>query len=225
MLARTISAPISRRSAGVRLLTTPSVPTGMNAGVSTTPCAVWSRPRRASPSRATSSNDGTRSRHALTPSAIEHGVAVAVEAVAGGDGVGVGREHPLAAGEGRDQQEQRRARQVEVREERVDRAELVARHDGQIGPAGPGGDGAVRARGRLQRADGRRPHRDHAAGLRGAPAPPPRPSPREPRTAPPPRDARPPVPREPDGRSPDRRAASGGGSRRPAPRARRAARP
>ena len=36
-------------------LTVAAVPTGMNTGVSTNPCAVVSRPRRAAPSRAKTS--------------------------------------------------------------------------------------------------------------------------------------------------------------------------
>ena len=44
-----------RAAAGPSPLTAPSVPTGMKHGVSTTPCAVVSRPRRAEPSRARSS--------------------------------------------------------------------------------------------------------------------------------------------------------------------------
>ena len=43
-------APISSRCCGVSALTAPCVPTGMNAGVSIAPCAVWRIPRRAPPS-------------------------------------------------------------------------------------------------------------------------------------------------------------------------------
>ena len=42
-----ISAPRSSRSRWVTALTAPRVPTGMNAGVCTTPCGVVSSPRRA----------------------------------------------------------------------------------------------------------------------------------------------------------------------------------
>src|SRR5690242_13526605 len=45
-----IEAPAPSNSWGVIPLTAPSVPTGMNAGVSTTPWGVVSRPRRAWPS-------------------------------------------------------------------------------------------------------------------------------------------------------------------------------
>src|SRR5512143_497875 len=47
-----ISAPFSRRSRAVMPFTAPCVPTGMNAGVCTTPCAVVISPRRAAPARA-----------------------------------------------------------------------------------------------------------------------------------------------------------------------------
>ena len=128
------------------------------------PCGVWSRPRRASPSCASSSKDGV-SRATGRPIRDQHGVAVAVEPVAGGDGVRVGVEHPLAPGEGRNQEEQRRAWQVEVREERVDRAEPVSGHDGEVGPAGSRGHAAIRGSHGLEHPDGRRPHRHHAAAL------------------------------------------------------------
>src|SRR5688572_5168221 len=45
-----ISAPISSRSRWSIALTLPCVPTGMNAGVCTTPCGVRNSPRRAPPS-------------------------------------------------------------------------------------------------------------------------------------------------------------------------------
>src|SRR5262249_45619924 len=52
-LARIISAPSSFSCAGVMPLTVACVPTGMNAGVLTVPCAVVRRPQRAGPSPAT----------------------------------------------------------------------------------------------------------------------------------------------------------------------------
>src|SRR5687768_12632910 len=45
-----IDAPASSRSRCRAALTVPCVPTGMKAGVSTTPCGVSKRPRRAAPS-------------------------------------------------------------------------------------------------------------------------------------------------------------------------------
>ena len=43
----TISVPVARTCSGVIPLIVACVPTGMNAGVSTVPCGVLSRPRRA----------------------------------------------------------------------------------------------------------------------------------------------------------------------------------
>src|SRR5262249_19516953 len=51
-----ICAPRSSRSRCVIALTAPRVPTGMKTGVSTTPCAVRSTPRRACPSVWVTSN-------------------------------------------------------------------------------------------------------------------------------------------------------------------------
>src|SRR5216684_5316633 len=47
-----ISAPVAATSSGRIAFTVAAVPTGMKAGVSTIPCAVCIRPRRAAPSRA-----------------------------------------------------------------------------------------------------------------------------------------------------------------------------
>ena len=68
----TIVAPSSCSCAGVTPFTLPCVATGMNAGVSTTPCAVTNRPSRApAGSSRTTANDRTRdcSAGALTRSA------------------------------------------------------------------------------------------------------------------------------------------------------------
>src|SRR5215469_2465552 len=48
-------APVAATPSEVIALTVPAVPTGMNTGVSTAPCAVVRRPRRAAPSRANTS--------------------------------------------------------------------------------------------------------------------------------------------------------------------------
>src|SRR5215210_2056092 len=50
-----MEAPAAASSCDGTPLTAPSVPTGMNAGVSTTPCGVESRPRRAAPQVETTS--------------------------------------------------------------------------------------------------------------------------------------------------------------------------
>ena len=55
------------------------------------------------------------------------------------------RQHALAAGEGAHQHQQRRARQVEVRDQQVDRAKPVAGQDQQPRPAGRRLESPVRA--------------------------------------------------------------------------------
>ena len=55
MLARIMEAPTSATSRGESVLTAPSVPTGMKAGVSTDPCGVKNTPERAAPSVAKTS--------------------------------------------------------------------------------------------------------------------------------------------------------------------------
>ena len=55
-----ICEPTARSSSGSRLLTVPLVPTGMNAGVRTSPWAVRRIPARAAPSVAVTSNADTR---------------------------------------------------------------------------------------------------------------------------------------------------------------------
>ncbi len=50
MLPRTIAAPSARSSSGSTDFTVAFVPTGMKAGVGTSPCAVRRIPARAAPS-------------------------------------------------------------------------------------------------------------------------------------------------------------------------------
>src|SRR5437016_14592466 len=52
-----MSAPAARTSSWCTPLIAPCVPTGMNAGVRTTPCAVLISPARAAPSVAISRNE------------------------------------------------------------------------------------------------------------------------------------------------------------------------
>src|SRR5262245_47760296 len=85
-----------------------------------------------------------------------HGVAVTVEAVSGINRVPICGEDPLAAGKGTDEEEKGGAREVEVREERIDRAEAEARHDDELGAVGAWADLPRRVRGALQGAHGRR---------------------------------------------------------------------
>src|SRR3990167_3932951 len=124
-------APAARRSSGERLFTAPRVPTGMNTGVSTAPWGVTRRPQRAAPSVARSLNN-------------ERGVAVGVEAVARADRVSVRLHDQLPPRERADQHEERRARQVEVGQEDVHRAEAEAGRDVEGGLAGERGDAAGR---------------------------------------------------------------------------------
>src|SRR5215475_3195091 len=77
------------------------------------------------------------------------GVAVGIEPVASGDGMGVGALHHLEAGKRRDQHEQCRARQVEIGEHHVDGAEAIARRDKQGGLPMERFDGAVVGAGAL----------------------------------------------------------------------------
>ena len=59
MFPSRIAAPASRTSSGCRLLTLAFVPTGMNAGVGTSPWAVRRMPARAAPSVAVTSKTVT----------------------------------------------------------------------------------------------------------------------------------------------------------------------
>src|SRR5207302_3797617 len=133
-------APSARTSSGVNALTVAWVPTGIKAGVSTGPCAVIRRPRRAPASSAISSNILwlPRLRGRVRVGACdEHAVTEAVKAVALADRLGVGGKHVLAAGEGAHQHQQRALGQMEVGQHGVHHAELVAGKDEKAGPALP----------------------------------------------------------------------------------------
>src|SRR5207248_5559203 len=109
----------------------------MKAGVGTSPCLVRKTTARAAPSVAitvkcviglvTLCHEASKD---------EHGVAEGIEAVALRDRELVQVPGLLDADEGHHEREQRRARQMEVREERVDAPELEARRDEQRSPAG-----------------------------------------------------------------------------------------
>ena len=60
MLPRITSAPSALTSSGIRVLTVPFVPTGMNAGVRISPWVVRITPARAAPSVASSEKQPTR---------------------------------------------------------------------------------------------------------------------------------------------------------------------
>src|SRR5690606_23488379 len=82
----------------------------------------------------------------------EHRIAVRIEAVPFLDRDPVGPHHVLVPAERGDEHEERRAREVEVREESVDGPEPVRRADEEIGPPRSRPHGPVLARDRLQRA-------------------------------------------------------------------------
>src|SRR5438105_15773063 len=99
----------------------------MNAGVGTSPCAVRRTPARASPSVAVTVNVSTRASVAVCPHLQdEHRVAERVEAIALIDCEPIQAPRLLDAHEGHDEREQRRAWQVEVRQQGVDATELEA---------------------------------------------------------------------------------------------------
>src|SRR6266545_2350047 len=102
----------------------------MKAGVSTSPCGVRIRPTRAPPSVLKSSKPNP-----LMKSDDEHGVAVRIEPIARRDGVTIGVEQELPAAKGGDEQEERRAREMEVRDQPVDDLEPIARIDVDVGGA------------------------------------------------------------------------------------------
>ena len=72
----------------------------------------------------------------------------------------VRRLDPLEPGKSGDQHQERRARQVKIGQQQVDRAEAVAGHDEQSGLAGKGLHLAILGRGAFDKAQARRPDRD-----------------------------------------------------------------
>ena len=67
--------------------------------------------------------------------AQERGVAITIEAVSAAYRVRIGGADALEAGKGRDQHQQRRARQMKIGEQRVNGAEAIARRDEDVGLA------------------------------------------------------------------------------------------
>ena len=82
-----------------------------------------------------------------------------------GQHMGVGGAHAVQPGEGRDQHEQGRARQVEIRHQPAGDGEAVAGADEDVGRPVEGPDGAVRGRGALDQAEGGGADGDHAPPL------------------------------------------------------------
>src|SRR6185437_1008648 len=93
------------------------------------------------------------------------GIAIAEEAVVRGDGVGVSRSHAVEPSESGDQHEERRARQMEVGEQDIDRAEAIARRDEQRGLAGERADMTLLVGSTLEEAQRRRTDGDDAAAF------------------------------------------------------------
>src|SRR5262249_19454873 len=102
-----MSAPAARTSSWCTPLIAPWVPTGMKAGVRTTPWAVVISPTRAAASVAISRNEKGRAIAAYLAEQ-QASVAIRVEAVILRDGVFIGAAHHVEPAEGADQHEQRR---------------------------------------------------------------------------------------------------------------------
>src|SRR5215471_6620257 len=101
-----MSAPASRTSCQCTPLSAPWVPTGMKAGVRTTPRGVRISPVRAAPSVLMSENENA-SAIGLTHRPMQQaGIAVGVEAIAVGDRVRIGALHHVEPAERGDQHEQ-----------------------------------------------------------------------------------------------------------------------
>src|SRR5436190_16952525 len=160
-LARIICARIACRSVGSSALTVARVPTAMNAGVTTTPCGVANRAARAAPDVV------SREKSKLTGSGSDdgHRVTVRIEAIALGDRLPVRAHREIVSGDGRDEHDQRRARKMEVRDDRVDGAQLRGRtnEDARLAAAGVDVSGVVG--GALERAHGGGADCPHAAAL------------------------------------------------------------
>src|SRR5947208_3300376 len=71
------------------------------------------------------------------------GIAIRIESIAAVDGVGVGPFHRLQAAESRYQHEQRRARQVKIGQEDIDRAKAISGRNEYRGLVAEGLDAAV----------------------------------------------------------------------------------
>ena len=111
------------------------VPTGMKAGVRISPCGVVDLAARAP--RRRSRAGGRRRRRSCRPrSEQQAGIAIGIEPIARRDRMRVGALHRVEPAEGRDQHEQRRARQMEIGQQHVDRPEAIARRDEDRGVAG-----------------------------------------------------------------------------------------
>src|SRR5271166_5155319 len=165
-----MSAPRALTVSGRIALTVAAVPTGMKAGVRMTPRDVVISPSRAEPSTARTAKETSSvmptSDLLFCPTDQEAGVAVGIEAITRFDRMRIGRPHALEPAEGADEHEERRARQMEIGQEGVDRAEAVARRDEDRGLAGEWPNSAALVRCGLEKASGGRADADDPPALR-----------------------------------------------------------
>src|SRR6516164_8574378 len=145
-----MSAPAARTSSWCTPLIAPWVPTGMKAGVRTTPWAVVISPTRAAASVAISRNEKGRAMAvylmavylmavylmAVYLSEQQASVAIRVEAIIVRDRMVVSAAHHLEPAEGADQHEECRTRQVKIGQECIDGAKTITGYDEQCRLAG-----------------------------------------------------------------------------------------
>src|SRR5581483_12168055 len=94
----------------------------------------------------------------------QHRIAVREEPIAFRHGVPIGVENQLAPGERRNEHEQRRFRQMEIRDQRIDARDAVARKNEDLRLAGERSHFAVAARGFERAHDGGADRDDAPAG-------------------------------------------------------------
>src|SRR5207302_8305904 len=102
-----MSAPAARTASGASPFTVACVPTGINAGVATGPCAVVIAPQRAAPSVAIRRKEKESIAAVVSGRRAQQqaGVAIGVEPIAGGDRMRIGALHRIEPAERRDQHE------------------------------------------------------------------------------------------------------------------------
>src|SRR5215471_13307881 len=135
-----MSAPAARTSSWCTPLIAPWVPTGMKAGVRTTPWAVVISPTRAAASVAISRNEKGRAMAVYLMAVYlmeqQASVAIRVEAIIVRDRMVVSAAHHLEPAEGADQHEECRTRQVKIGQECIDGAKTITGYDEQCRLAG-----------------------------------------------------------------------------------------
>src|SRR6185503_19094716 len=170
-LLRIICAPIACRSSGSSDLTVASVPTAMNAGVSTTPCGVVNRPARAAPCCASSENANSdtwlQNAIAVNGGGIRsddgHRVAVRIKAIPVRNGFAIRAHRQLVPRERGDEHDQRRTWQMQVGDDAVDRPKPIWRPNEDARLTLSRANDAVFVRRAFQRAHARRPHGPHVS--------------------------------------------------------------